>query len=75
MFAKLVRPLEVAVKDIQAVVVITLLPGVTVEFETTEDDDIVDVMCEEKVYTARFLELLDAAEPMEWNEDFTGVGA
>ena len=45
------------------------------EFETTEDDDIVDVMCEEKVYTARFLELLDAAEPMEWNEDFTCVGA
>ena len=75
MFAKLAHPLEVAVKDIQAVVVITLPPGVTVEFETTEDEDIVDVLCEEKVYTARFVDLLDATEPMEWSEDFTGVGA
>ena len=75
MFAKLVHPLEVAVKDMQVLVVITLPPGVTVEFETTEDEDIVDVLCEEKVYTARFVDLLDTTEPMEWSEDFTGVGA
>ena len=36
MIAKLVHPLEVAVKDMQVLVVITLPPGVTVEFETTE---------------------------------------
>jgi hypothetical protein len=75
MIAKLVHPLEVAVKDIHAVVVVTLPPGATVDFETTEDEDIVEVLCEEKVYTSRFLDLLDAAEPMEWSEDFTGVGA
>jgi hypothetical protein len=75
MFAKLERPLEAAVKDIQAVVVITLPPGVAVEFEITEDEDIVDVLFEEKVYSARFVDLLDATEPMEWSEDFTGVGA
>ena len=75
MIAKLVHPLEVAVKDFHTVFVITLPPGATVEFETTEDEDIVEVLCDEKVYTTRFLDLLDAAEPMEWSEDFTGVGA
>jgi hypothetical protein len=64
MTAKLVKPLAVIEKDIQAIVFVTLPEGATVEFRPS--GDLADVVWEGKEYSAMLQDVLDAAHPMEW---------